>query len=561
MKPNIASRRAMIRRNTSAYGATRNQLLILAGFIGFVALILFFYFNWSRSPDSTPRQHTTAPARTKDQRISNSMAHGFSPQKASLGFCKGDRLVYTFRRSGRYLKGAGARGITPVGATPPSITMRVKQEGELVAKIYDETDTGWVVGFELRQPSITLTAEPANVSMALQDLATATAGEILTFIQKCGRIEKLTAPETMTPDALNHWKDILTRWQVILSDEVESKKWKRTEEDTTGVYVADYLREANGPPTVIKKSKNSYLKVHTATQATAEISNTITGITTITLSPYQTLIEGTENVQLSLGGIGTSVRSDASFSFRLRLHERDAAILQAGPVKVATLDKIPVSLPWAGQVIHAGNVSSSGKPGTDIHAEIANMEALQTGNETLTADQVRALESIRDLIRADDNAVEAILDKLAETSGRSELASALIGMLGAAGTPAAQFGLLTIAASTDWPMEQRMMAVFSFAQVTQPVPEIDSLLQSLRQEPGELANSALLILAGMANLVRDSDPQRFDQISRYVIANASAADLSLNYRIVGLDAIGNLGPRDVPDTVLQAYKSPDDVLR
>ena len=65
----------------------------------------------------------------------------------------------------------------------------------------------------------------------------------------------------------------------------------------------------------------------------------------------------------------------------------------------------------------------------------------------------------------------------------------------------------------------------------------------------------------MGDRLRARSPERYHQISQYVIGAASTPDLELNERIVGLDAIGNLGPQEVPQVVRDALGDDNALLR
>ena len=105
------------------------------------------------------------------------------------------------------------------------------------------------------------------------------------------------------------------------------------------------------------------------------------------------------------------------------------------------------------------------------------------------------------------------------------------------------------------------MALYSFAQVTAPAPAVDGWLEQIHQAGGDLANNSLLLLGAMGDRVREQNPDRFSQISQYVVNAASASGLPLNEQIAGLDAIGNLGPQEVPQVVRDALTSGDAILR
>ncbi len=78
---------------------------------------------------------------------------------------------------------------------------------------------------------------------------------------------------------------------------------------------------------------------------------------------------------------------------------------------------------------------------------------------------------------------------------------------------------------------------------------------------GDLSGSSLLVLAAIGDKVRTSDPARFQQINDYVANVLNTPGLSLNDFIVALDAIGNLGPAQVPDVVAKAAANDNELIR
>ena len=201
--------------------------------------------------------------------------------------------------------------------------------------------------------------------------------------------------------------------------------------------------------------------------------------------------------------------------------------------------------------------------GTTIKEQLGRLEQLLAAGMNGTPAEVRTLEKIVALIKKDDRAVDAVVERLSrpEVSKNADLTSALVGMLGAGGTPKAQETLIGIVNTPEWPLEQREMAIFSFAQVTEPVPAVDEWLRQLYQKGDELSNSSLLVLGAMGDRVRDQDPDRFNKISEYVVGAAAVPGLDINERVVGLDAIANLGPEEIPEVVRTALANDDPLLR
>jgi HEAT repeat protein len=176
-------------------------------------------------------------------------------------------------------------------------------------------------------------------------------------------------------------------------------------------------------------------------------------------------------------------------------------------------------------------------------------------------DEIRAAEKLIHQLKATPGLADQLLDELRGEADDSPLASALLGILGAAGTPAAQADLFAVASSEDLPASFREMALFSYVQTGAPMPEADALLEGLYTQGGDLANTALLVLGAVGDKVRDSDPARFQQISDYVVGVLNTPGLSLNDYIAALNAVGNLGPSQVPAAVAQAAQSDNSLVR
>lgn len=489
--------------------------------------------------------------------IYNSLPHN---EVSNLGLRTGDVLVYEFSQN-RILTmdSIGLNGVATSLSSPVSIN--VKQKGELIVRVYNETEKGWTVGFSLDHAMIDTMNN--NVSSKISNVSNKMNGEILSNILKNGRFEKIIAPEEMPEEARNHWRDILSRWQVILSDNPIELQWSRTEEDTTGVYVANYLL-TNTAPTIIKKTKQRYLKIKTTDEGGSLFAeNSVEGDTIIKLEPYPSKISGTESIQIAINGIGIGIRSKADFSISLISITTDPQLDKLGDDKAKKISSAKKTLAWKGEISQdmekAGIVDN--RTDTSIEEDLIALKQLFADGKAGTTEEVKLLGQIRDHIIRDESSIDSIFDTLTSVDSSGHLSSAIIGVLGAAGTEAAQLALLGIATSSDWPEEKRRMALFSFAQVTDPIKEIDGWLTNLHQEGGPLADNAFLILSAMGDRMRDINPDRYKTISEYVISVASQKNISLNNLIVALEAIGNLGPANVPDCILSAMRSDDSLVR
>ncbi|MBM4261562.1 MAG: hypothetical protein FJ145_09035 [Deltaproteobacteria bacterium] len=477
----------------------------------------------------------------------------------TLGLRKGEKLAYSFSQNRIIKLTPGSISAVSTAAKPISVDIRVRQSGNLVARVYDENEEGWTVGFEMENALVEIDTNQTPVSKDMAQMAAEMKGEVLAFVLKSGRLQKLLLPDNMSPEGGNQWKDVLARWQIVLSDRADDAHWSRTEEDTTGTYLAGYSRVATARPSELTKRKHRYITIRAGNQTPLAAANTVYGATAISLNPYPTLIEGREQMSVPELGIG----SDVVFVFRLKNGSADAGIDEiTSASKAASLESAPTRFSWSSDhVAPANSRSGSSRPDGNIKTELARLKQLFADGKAGTPEEVNALGRIADFIKADDSAIDPIFDELASAAPNGDMASALAGVLGAAGTPAAQLALLSIATSGDWPRGHRQLALFSFAQITEPVPQAETWLQWLHGQGDSLANNALLVLAAMGDRLRDIDPLRFNSISQYVGDVAKAGELSLNDKIAVLNALGNLGPSEVPHFVKSNLRSDDAILR
>ena len=533
-------------------------LLVLAGLAGLVFLLTWFYPASRPSAPSRPGESAGGPA---NKPAAAEPAAGRAGG-VTLGLRKGDRLVYEFsQKRSVQLQGSSFGGIVAKGATNASVAMHIAQAGDLVVKVYDETGKGWPVGFSVEGASVKVST--GNKVASSDSTEAGLRSEVLAFVEKSGRIGKMTAPTNTSPETLNQWRDILSRWQTVLDSDPAVRTWKRTEEDETGTYVAVYSRETDQSPASVRKQKAKYLSVSGSTPKGFESRCRIKGGAVIQLGPYPIRIEGQEQLSFQTPEIGGSIDSEAEYSFHLRSAAQDSEVEAWGPERARQLAMGGTPFSWVSTSAASGQPGSVDVSHTTIQEQIAALEQVLAAGKSGTQDEVKALANIVALIKNDDASVGAIANYLAtpDVLKNMELSSALIGMLGAAGTPKSQEMLMSIASNSTWPLEQRQMAMTSFVQVTEPTPAVDGWLQQLHQQGGELANNALLVLAAMGNRVQEQNPDRFSQISQYVIGAASVSGLALNEQVVGLDAIGNLGPHEVPQVVQEDLTGNNAVLR
>jgi HEAT repeat protein len=308
----------------------------------------------------------------------------------------------------------------------------------------------------------------------------------------------------------------------------------------------------------IKKDKLRYIGFGIDGTKGLVNSTKVNSSTKFIMAPYPTHIDGLEHLVILTPETGSEVHSESSFSFYL------SSVVKAPELeKYATEISLKLKNSKDTNVLVSSNNDNEPISNTEdeIYDKMARLETIIGSGLSGTSTEVKVLDKIVDVIKADDSVVDIILDRLLRNvnSNNLKLDTALVGMLGAAGTPKAQQALMGIVESTSWPLERRETALFSFAQVTEPIPEVDSKLRSLHEKNDVLSNSSLLVLAAIGDRVKEYDLDRFNKIVDYVLSAANNPDI--NERIVGLEAIGNLNLDKLPEIVLTSLKSDDPLIR
>ena len=317
--------------------------------------------------------------------------------------------------------------------------------------------------------------------------------EILALIQWSGRIGKIVTQIQTSEEALNHWRDVLARWQTVLPGNPDTQNWTMTEEDGTGTYLANYSRGTNSGKSMLTKSKQRYTVIRCGRTAIGEPSTDVSGSAVIQLNPYPIQIEGHEELAISAPEIGGSVDSSAEYNFRIEAASTSHEVIQGGPDKLRVFQSSS-DVGWASMTGATSTATNADIKGTTISEQIQELESLMGQGLDGTTAELKILEKIKALVEHDDATVDAMVERLKNQSGERDenLDAALTGMLGAAGTSKAQKALLELASSAAWPKEVREKALFSFAQVTAPIGEVDQALTELHKQKDDLSNTALL---------------------------------------------------------------------
>jgi hypothetical protein len=464
---------------------------------------------------------------------------------SGYNFQVGDQLVYKFSSDGVLRLGSANQANT-------ATDLKLSATGQLRLTVYSATVTGWIVGFVWDQVHLTSDNGQTVTDTTPPDLK---GTEVLVFLEKYGRISQLKIPSSLSVDARNNWRDVLARWQVVLPETAQTNRWTRVEEDATGEYVTQYTMSSGAVlPTDIVKKKMRYLRLSSGSPTLAAAYK-INSSVQIHFDAYPRIIAGVEKVSLTGVQALGNTESTGDFTFTLG----DSPTTAPRTLAQLDLDKYETTK-WAGEYTADENPASAESFG-DIISNLADFRAVVKSDGITSPDEIRAAEKIIQQLQAAPGLADKVLDELRNTAEGDPLVQALLGILGSAGTPAAQTDLFAIATSDDWPQSLREMALFSFVQTTAPIPAADAWLEGLYSQGGDLANTALLELAAIGAKVNTTDPARFSQINDYVLGILSTPNLSLNDYIAALDAVSNLGPAEVPAAVATAAQNDNPLVR
>jgi hypothetical protein len=172
----------------------------------------------------------------------------------------------------------------------------------------------------------------------------------------------------------------------------------------------------------------------------------------------------------------------------------------------------------------------------------------------------RATASLVDLLRRSPESVSAVVGSILDAESAGIEAGRLLSCLAAAGTTACQDGMIAVIEASQLGIARRRQALRSLAPLEHPAPNVDLLLARLIEEGGPLATDALQAWAIVGGRVRDRDPARFEaaaaQVREFLETAAGAAELQM-----ALNAVGHLGPAEVPIRLLDATGEMDENVR
>lgn len=560
-------------------GTTRQLSTVVAVAVTLIAAIVVGLNPWERTGPRSPLRMESSGGRASGTTVSPREVrvretHPSSPRDKSerrqrgLGFEPGDFVRYRFFQD-REISLAGMASVSgeptgPFEGALQTVTLHCKSAGWLSVRVYDETPTGWTLGLEVSDVEGEVGAPEAGEFEREENLGAEMAGEVLALMECSGRMRKLVFPGSMRQKGRIAWKDLLARWQVVLPEnESESEsEWSVLEEDTTGTYVAAYVRKASEERGEIIKTKSEYTSVRAGSGRGREADFTdmteSEGQARIVLDPRPLSVEGRESLHVNAGGLAQSVNSQVSFRIERRsLEHRKYTAAEK------TVQRL-VRAPGTTLLASPESVEAARRPESEVPEPRELLVEIKKVVSTCGAksqEAVACLGRFVSAIRTSPRVVDAVLGQLHEERCTDELAALLIGALGSAGTEAAQEGLDEIISAEAWPVARKETALFAYARVEEPREEIDAILLDIYEQKLDLRDTALLLLGGLGERVRESDPGRFTKIERYLRDVAQMPHLNEGERTTVLEAMGNLGIGETPWAVSEAYRDPSERLR
>ncbi len=394
-----------------------------------------------------------------------------------------------------------------------------------------------------------LDARGLVAGFALEDAPAAEmARETVVLLEPSGRVGPIAMDPAIGDEARRSWRSILARWQVVRPGPGSS--WTVSEEDPTGVAVVSY--EAAGSR--LSKRKLRYERLHGEGGALAAAAR-IDGGAEIEIDSILRGARGREQFVLHPPAERLLLRSEATFEFALESVGRSGAGAAEAAERVARLSG--EGLTTLGGTEPAAPVEEA----IDLWTELSALETAIAPASQDEGAELRALVRLLELARRDPVAVAAIAQRLDDRPSDEALAAGLLGVLGAAGTEAAQRALLDQITDPRHSADRRLTAITAVAQVMEPTPALEEGLRALAAEQSDLGSSALLLLGAVAGRVRDSDPARHERIVAELEAAASDVDREVGDRRTAFSALANAAPAKVPGAVEAALGSDDEYLR
>jgi hypothetical protein len=561
----------------------RGRTLLAAALLGAVLVAACAWWLLSEKPKPVDPARSTAvsveeiPTAPAPITPTPSAPSETSAAPAALAYRAGESLLYTYRhdRSIRF-ESAVIEGLIESGAkagadsdadeanteTPAAptavepIDFAVSAQGKLRVRVYTEDASGWNLGFILESSKFELHSPQADKLERKKSIEKDMREEVLVAIDRSGGIRDIVAAASILPEARNFWKDLLAGFQIQLPEDAAAKTWTKIESDMTGDYVAKYERESEDR---ISKSKDAYLRVHGQDEKTTRVE--LEGSTTIELSRIIRSIAGSESAKIT--STGGKIGSELEFSFELIENGFDERSADQAQEIVAALREGVRMIVGPGEVTATEDEEVAALDA--IPALLDELVELHAKGGAGSVNEAALMARIVDLIRREPKVVKTLLEKLQANSATDELAAVILGALGAAGTEAAQGGLLSVFSSPDWSESRRYTALTSLAQVETPSAEVFDGLEKLHAERGALSTNALLLLGAMASRVKDTDSARYEAIRDEILELAETSSRSVDPEtrsdLLTLSAVKNLRLAETPEFVVDLYRTGDDIAR
>jgi HEAT repeat protein len=173
---------------------------------------------------------------------------------------------------------------------------------------------------------------------------------------------------------------------------------------------------------------------------------------------------------------------------------------------------------------------------------------LRVTDDRTTLEHHDALMALVGALEESDAAVREVMDLLRAGGAGDDLAQLLVVALAAAGSDAAQGALGEILGGAGHLARLKEPAIVAALQVERPNEGIEAALVAIHRESGDAY--ALCALAAVGDRVR-ATPERFSAIERTVLRELAGARDARDL-CVTLEAVGNLGPAEVPEAVKAA---------
>ena len=495
-------------------------------------------------------------------------------------------------RSGRYAAGEvlryqlrSVRTVTSSVAPTPgsaadaaaSIAASCTLAGSLRVRVYRETEAGWTVGIELADLRAEVAASPAasqngahdafqNASQAGQSLVAALSTEAMACIERSGKIDRLRFLPSVSDEARDQFRTLIARLQVIFPEDPAAKHWTAEEDDLTGRALVEYRRGGAGRAAspsdgeAILKRKLRYLETFQSGGPDLASAMKVAGSSEISLDAGRgtpVRVAGQELLKIDTPALFGPVEAVDEFEIALETRTVEAGSAASFETLLAAVDSEESTLGphWRGRGAQSGLIDA-----VDLTEELALAERIFNPATRSSGEAVQCFQRLVQALHANPDNAKAVLDFIRARPENVTLAAELLGALGSAGTDAAQAALEDAITGEDLPAPLRESALLALSQVESPIQSLDPLLESLHEEGGDLAVNALLVLGAMGDRLRSASPERFESIEDYVAGAAlNGSDPAL--LPAALEAVGNLGPRETPAVVLNAYRAGDEIVR